>query len=704
MSGDGFGLERIIGRNMLMEVKYLEAGGIAARSVGRVLIRDGQNRSKGFGTGFLVAPGLLLTNNHVLPSPEIAGASQIEFNYERGRAGRLERSVIFNLDKDRFFVTSPVKELDFTLVAVGEKSVDGRQLEAFGYLPLNAVADEVLAGECVTIIQHPKGDPKQVALRKNEVVRLPAAEDRFLHYQTDTTPGSSGSPVFNDGWEVVALHHSGKPAVDSKGNYLSEDGTVWSPDMGLDRIKWAANEGVRVAAIVKFLAEQRLTEEQKALLAPALASAPLSTPPPERPAVTASPPSAEVTTLTGTSASMPGTPVERGPSITSSPNVLLSAPAPASAPAPLPPPVPPPADPPPASPLFRPAALAPDGSVSLIIPLELTVRLLAPTAQSTVAGTARAPAPAPAPPLAAEEKIQIDPDYGTREGYDPEFLGAGDLAVPMPRLTRALEADAAINREAGPDVPSYELPYHHFSVVLNRKRRLAYFTAVNVDGRVPLRETREADRWYFDPRVAQEAQVGNDFYQGTVFNRGHLVRRLDPAWGRGQTISKAANDDTFHFTNCSPQHGDFNKGKSLWAGLEDYLLKTAGDERRRITVFTGPVFAKGDPEYRGLPIPKKFWKVAATVRRGGRLNATAYLVDQEDLIRPLFELAPEERDLAAVARTFQVQVRKVEQLTGLDFGHLRDCDPTGKLDLFEATEQGERELEDFGQIILEATD
>ena len=230
--GEGFGLERIIGRNMLMEVKYLEAGGAAARSVGRVIMRDARNRSLGFGTGFLVAPGLLLTNNHVLTSFDVAGASQVEFNYQRGQDGRLERSAIFNLDKHRFFVTSPAKELDFTLVAVAEKSADGRSLDSFGYLPLNAIEDEVLAGECVTIIQHPKGDPKQVALRKNEVVKLPEAHDRFLHYQTDTNPGSSGSPVFNDGWEVVALHHSGVPAVDSKGNYLTEDGTVWSPGDG----------------------------------------------------------------------------------------------------------------------------------------------------------------------------------------------------------------------------------------------------------------------------------------------------------------------------------------------------------------------------------------------------------------------------------------------------------------------------------------
>ena len=211
------GLERIIGRNMLMEVNYLEAGQLASQAVGRVIINDARGRLLGYGTGFLVAPRLLLTNNHVLSSSGIAGASQLEFNYQRALDGHVGPTTLFGLDPKSFFVTSPIQELDFTLVAVSPVSSDGKPLEPFGYHPLTAVADEVLAGECVTIIQHPKGDPKQVALRKNEVLKLPKDEDRFLHYQTDTNPGSSGSPVFNDGWEAVALHHSGKPAVDDQG-------------------------------------------------------------------------------------------------------------------------------------------------------------------------------------------------------------------------------------------------------------------------------------------------------------------------------------------------------------------------------------------------------------------------------------------------------------------------------------------------------
>ena len=73
--------------------------------------------------------------------------------------------------------------------------------------------------EC--IIQHPSGERKQLALRENQVVDV---LDNFLHYRTDTSPGSSGSPVFNDQWEIVALHHSGVPKKDAQGRILTKDG------------------------------------------------------------------------------------------------------------------------------------------------------------------------------------------------------------------------------------------------------------------------------------------------------------------------------------------------------------------------------------------------------------------------------------------------------------------------------------------------
>src|SRR5262249_33485440 len=149
-----------------------------------------------------------------------------------------------------------------------------------------------------------------------------------------------------------------------------------------------------------------------------------------------------------------------------------------------------------------------------------------------------------------------------------------------------------------PGADAFELKYHHFSIILHRARRFAIVTAANIDGHVARAIQREKDKWFFDPRVGRDAQVGDDLYVRNAFDRGHLVRRLDPAWGRTERIAKVANDDTFHFTNCTPQHACFNEGKNLWAGLEDFLLNRATDDRKRLIVFTGPVLAPDDPDYR----------------------------------------------------------------------------------------------------------
>ncbi len=152
---------------------------------------------------------------------------------------------------------------------------------------------------------------------------------------------------------------------------------------------------------------------------------------------------------------------------------------------------------------------------------------------------------------------------------------------------------------------------------MQRSRRLALYTAVNIDVQLSRSPRRDRDKWYFDPRLNRSEQTGEDLYADNDFDRGHLVRRLDPAWGP-DIVARAANDDTFHFTNCSPQHKKFNQGASLWAGLEDYLLDTAKAEKRRLTVFTGPVFAADDPDVRGTRIPLAFWKIRYS---GGRTAA-----------------------------------------------------------------------------------
>jgi endonuclease G len=273
------------------------------------------------------------------------------------------------------------------------------------------------------------------------------------------------------------------------------------------------------------------------------------------------------------------------------------------------------------------------------------------------------------------EAIKADPDYAHRAGYSPQFLGR---TVPLPALTDAIRPKAFARDEGHGAV--YELKYHHFSVILNRDARLAFVTAVNYDGSAQVRQTRQgADRWFFDPRVDERFQAGEEFYSDNPLDRGHLVRRADAAWGASETEAKRANDDTFHFTNCSPQHEVFNQAAKatkqhllLWGNIEDHIARQGTDGRQRLSIFSGPVFRSTDRLHRGLALPREFWKIIVYLKNGGAaMGAVAFILSQEGLIKNV----PFEEFVVGPYQPFQVKIREIEARTGLEFGSLRAADP-----------------------------
>jgi V8-like Glu-specific endopeptidase len=258
-------LERVLHTNDLLGLRFFEQGLRVARAVGRIHIRGVQGQDLGYGTGFLVSSRLLLTNHHVLPSAAQAKRSVVEFNYQENASGEMQSSEVVELQPETLFLADA--DLDYALIAVAAEP----GLAAYGWLPLISDLGKVLVGETVNIIQHPNGEPKQLAIRHNKVVD---ELEQFLHYQTDTDPGSSGSPVLNDQWEVVALHHSGVPKRNSQGEVLATDGRPWEEGMGEQRIAWEANEGVRVSRLVQHIREQTLSPEAEELRQELLEAAP----------------------------------------------------------------------------------------------------------------------------------------------------------------------------------------------------------------------------------------------------------------------------------------------------------------------------------------------------------------------------------------------------------------------------------------------
>jgi len=254
-------LERVLGNSELVGIAFLERGVSTSRTVARVRIKNTDRRVLGYATGFMVSPHLLLTNHHVLHNQADAQNSDAEFNYQIGVDGQPSEEMSFGFSPDAFFLTD--QNLDYTIVAVNAGDRE-QELRAFGWNQLVQEEGRVIKGERLNIIQHPNGEPKQLALRENQLVDV---LDDFLHYRTDTAPGSSGSPVLNDQWEVIALHHSGVPRRDSQGQILTRDGQVWHYPMDERQIDWIANEGIRVSRIVQHARAQSLTPDQQRLLA-----------------------------------------------------------------------------------------------------------------------------------------------------------------------------------------------------------------------------------------------------------------------------------------------------------------------------------------------------------------------------------------------------------------------------------------------------
>jgi endonuclease I/V8-like Glu-specific endopeptidase len=254
-------LERIIAESQLLDANFLLIGVRSMRSVGRVVIRSSSGRLLGHGTGFLVSPRLMMTNNHVLASHAEAASSAIQFDYLQSLDGSPINVVEFGLDPDSFFATNAA--LDFTLVAVAGTSDTGSPIGSRGWKPLIRESGKAIVGERVNIIQHPRGETMQIAIRDNT---LEDVLDDHLHYLADTQQGSSGSAVCNDAWEIAALHHSGVPATDDAGNILLNDGSVWDRRQStMHLIKWVANEGIRISRIVAHLDALPMTADKRAL-------------------------------------------------------------------------------------------------------------------------------------------------------------------------------------------------------------------------------------------------------------------------------------------------------------------------------------------------------------------------------------------------------------------------------------------------------
>lgn len=621
----------------------------AAQPVGRIVtLPDGDREPVGIATGFLLPGNLLMTNHHVFQTASDTLNYGVNFNYYTDDRG-INRGVYFEFDAERFFIAD--RDFDFAIIAVKPKGLKGEALSDQGQIRLIEATGKILTGLPLNIVQHPGGGTRQFAFTNN--LLLDILPTGFLHYETDTDKGSSGSPVSNIDWELVGLHHCGVPLV-RNGDIITVRDTVWDREHEPESaIKWIANECARVSSIVgRLRALAAGSPAQQAVLSSLLTT-------------TSDPVAAAAATSVANTA---GT--------------------------------------------FEIASLGALGG-HMQSPV---FSFSGPVTINIYPGAA--PAAIPAPPatpdaFSTEEKsLLFDTAYARRPGYQTDFLG---VEIPLPGVAKELHeqlysaADYQEYRKGYHNVPKLPLdhvepsaplvlPYHHYSLVLNKKYRMCQWTASNCDYRVSARQDQRkraelgGENWRFDPRVPEQYQLGNSDIYGPAkrIDRGHIVRREDNAWGDEGVQTDYANADTYHWTNCTPQHEAFNQEnpkdnnpkktnvykdlgwKGIWGQFEGKLAKAVEKGGGQATIFAGPVlddhFDETDWGKGAVTIPKKFWKVVVVPKSNARLSQLevySYLFDQEAAVDK-FDLTYEGIDFPEFERN-RTTLAAITELTGVLF-------------------------------------
>ena len=330
------------------------------------------------------------------------------------------------------------------------------------------------------------------------------------------------------------------------------------------------------------------------------------------------------------------------------------------------------------------------------VPLHVSVSLGAPTMAAPFAAAA-AVAPAAALAVEAMREPIVFGNLEERTGYQADFLELADGAeVAIPELTAAGKR-VAVKQDNG----SAELKYHKFSVVMHKKRRLAIFTAANVDwreesrlinGSKPTRKQltglgpNDIERWVTDERIPDGQQLPDLFFtkDGGAFDKGHLVRRDDVCWGETFEDIQMANGDTYHTTNCSPQVSSFNqsaRGEDNWGDLENLVQKQTKAEK--VMIFSGPVLADDDPVFVGrdkrgdvrIQIPRSFWKIIVAPGAAGP-EAFGFVLEQD------ISAVPTELVIPSEWKTYMRSIADIERL----LNGLAKLTELKRIDQFETTE------------------
>ncbi|MFC4477344.1 DNA/RNA non-specific endonuclease [Flavobacterium chungangensis] len=632
-----FAYERAIGNNDSLYSNFIELIALTKRKVARIVIKENGKRT-GFATGFMVSKNLMLTNWHVFQTKGMATESEAHFFYEYDNLGHPIDPVIFKMDASKFYND---KELDYCFVGIAPMDVNNQySLEDISYLYLDKLAGKIgeVGVEKLNIIHHPLGDYKQLSIRENKFVGI---DDIKIYYETDTAQGSSGSPVFNDQWQVVGLHHKSIAKMTEDGeHYLDKDGKIipeYDGKIDITKVVWLKNEGIRISTILKHVRDKN----------------------PNDPIITAIEqlPRKEILTF-----SVDGKPTNDAPikniekesamETNNSKNITISVPV---------------------------DALSSENSIDISLSTKKISNIVAAESK---------PEKGPNNELlleVAKTNKEDGIDFSACIGYLPNFLGK-NVPMPIPKSGSDTEKETALLKDR-----SMILKYFNYSLIFNAVKRMPLISAVNVSGDPCLRvdNSERSDDWLRDARIDKTCQLDDKFYAHSNFDKGHMSRYQDAKWNIPVSKDNELRNGVYtcFYSNSCPQVPGLNRAGGIWGKLEKAVLekgvkKQTDEGENKMTVFNGPIFdKKTDKIFRSVRTPMDFFKIIVWLDDEGNLKATAFRLSQKLLVSNIDfdeslreDLEALDIDQVVAFKNYQCTIKSISDATEIDFQGLQQYD------------------------------
>lgn len=254
-------------------------------------------------------------------------------------------------------------------------------------------------------------------------------------------------------------------------------------------------------------------------------------------------------------------------------------------------------------------------------------------------------------------------DWGTAENTNRN-LQSNAQRLELPRLDGTNLFNVYKTRYEKKEVTTFCIEYDQEK----RHSKWVAFTFDNTTSQTNWnRNSWESTKWKGDPfqpdpLLPENVRIGDKEHRNDQYDRGHLCASAD------RLYSKDANEQTFYYSNISPQLGGFNTG--IWLDLENKVQDWGRNASMRDTLYVvkGGTIRDGEfydsrgqhgsivsdiSEVNGIIVPSHYF-MALVCRKNNSFYGIAFYFEHKG-------------KHSGILRDYAIPIDKLEENTGIDF-------------------------------------